>query len=237
MYAFNEKDTYKTLINSRLIIAYQSNVCYFRYNNKKDTFKRGVIMANHNEKKGMLIDVQPLKSKEEIREILEALGMSKEYGLRNQLLFKLGISTGLRCGDLVALKVEQVKGKSSFKIREGKTKKERTVHLDQLMVDIADYIDTLPPGTTYLFPSRKGDAHISTTQAYRIIIAAGDQIGNHSVGSHTMRKTFGYTYYNATNDIATLMEIFNHSSQKTTLRYIGMTDERIKQSIKNVSFF
>lgn len=193
-------------------------------------------MANHNEKKGMLIDVQPLKSKEEIREMLDALGRT-EFGLRNQLLFKLGISTGLRCGDLVALRVEQVKGKSSFKIREGKTKKERTVHLDQLMVAIADYVDTLPPGTTYLFPSRKGDEHISTTQAYRIITDAGDKIGNNSVGSHTMRKTFGYTYYNATNDIATLMEIFNHSSQKTTLRYIGMTDERIKQSIKNVSFF
>lgn len=236
MYAFNEKDTYKTLIYRRLIIAHLPNVCYFRYNDKKDTLKRSVIMANHNEKKGMLIDVQPLKSKEEIREMLDALGRT-EFGLRNQLLFKLGISTGLRCGDLVALKVEQVKGKSSFKIREGKTKKERTVHLDQLMVDIADYIDTLPPGTTYLFPSRKGDAHISTTQAYRIITDAGDKIGNHSVGSHTMRKTFGYTYYNATNDIATLMEIFNHSSQKTTLRYIGMTDERIKQSINNVSFF
>lgn len=194
-------------------------------------------MANHNDKKGMLIDVQPLKTKQEIAEMLEALGMSKEYGLRNQLLFKLGISTGLRCGDLVALKVEQVKGKSSFKIREGKTKKERTVYLDSVMADIADYIETLPSDTVYLFPSRKGDGHITTTQAYRVITKAGDMIGNHSVGSHTMRKTFGYTYYNATNDIATLMEIFNHSSQKTTLRYIGMTDERIKQSIKNVSFF
>ena len=194
-------------------------------------------MANHNSKKGMLIDVQPIKTKQEIAEMLEALGMSKEYGLRNQLLFKLGISTGLRCGDLVALKVEQVKGKSSFKIREGKTQKERTVYLDGVMADIADYIETLPSDTVYLFPSRKGDGHITTTQAYRVITKAGDLIGNHSIGSHTMRKTFGYTYYNATRDIATLMEIFNHSSQKTTLRYIGMTDERIKESIKNVSFF
>lgn len=194
-------------------------------------------MANHNVKKGMLIDVQPIKTKQEVAEMLEALGMSKEYGLRNQLLFKLGISTGLRCGDLVALTIEQVKGKSSFKIREGKTQKERTVYLDSVMADIADYIETLPSDTTYLFPSRKGGGHITTTQAYRVITKAGDMIGNDSVGSHTMRKTFGYTYYNATNDIATLMEIFNHSSQKTTLRYIGMTDERIKQSIKNVSFF
>ena len=192
-------------------------------------------MANFNQKKGMLIDVQPLKTKKEIHDMIEALGMA-EYGLRNQILFKLGISTGLRCGDLVALRVEQVKGKSSFKIREGKTKKERTVYLDSMMVDIADYIETLPPAALYLFPSRKG-GHITTTQAYRIITKAGEMVGNTSIGSHTMRKTFGYTYYKATNDTATLMEIFNHSSQKTTLRYIGMTEERIQQSIRRVSFF
>ena len=48
-------------------------------------------------------------------------------------------------------------------------------------------------------------------------------IGNHSIGTHTMRQMFGYTYYQATKDVATLMEIFNHSSQKTTLSYIGIT--------------
>jgi len=203
---------------------------------QKDTFEKGFFMANMNEKKGMLIDVQPIKSKDEIKELIEALGMSTN-GLRDQLLFKLGISTGLRCGDLVALKVEQVKGKSSFKIREGKTKKERTVYLNNLMADIADYIETLPNEAVYLFPSRKGDGHITTTQAYRIIAKAGDMIGNHSIGTHTMRKTFGYTYYQATKDVATLMEIFNHSSQKTTLRYIGITEEAIENSIKGVSFF
>lgn len=193
-------------------------------------------MANLNEKKGMLIDVQPIISKQEINELIEAIGMSQN-GLRDQLLFKLGVSTGLRCGDLVALKVEQVKGKSSFKIREGKTKKERTVYLNNLMADIADYIETLPFDAIYLFPSRKGGSHITTTQAYRIIAKAGDMIGNHSIGTHTMRKTFGYTYYQATKDVATLMGIFNHSSQKTTLRYIGITEEAIENSIKSISFF
>lgn len=198
--------------------------------------KEVISVANTNEKKDMLIDVQPLKTKQEVNDLIEALGMSQN-GLRDQLLFKLGVSTGLRCGDLVALTVEHAKGKSNFKIREGKTKKERTVYLNNLMADIADYIETLPTGTIYLFPSRKGEGHISTTQAYRIITKAGDMIGNHSIGTHTMRKTFGYTYYRATKDVATLMEIFNHSSQKTTLRYIGITEESIENSIKGVSFF
>jgi len=194
-------------------------------------------MANNESKEGMIIDVQPLKTKQDVNGLIEALGMTKEFGLRNQLLFKLGITTGLRCGDLVALTVEQVKGKSNFKIREGKTKKERTVTLSHVMADIADYIETLPVGTVYLFPSRKGDSHISTTQAYRIITKAGDMIGRKDIGTHTMRKTFGYTYYQATKDVATLMEIFNHSSQEITLRYIGSTDEDRENSIKSISFF
>ena len=193
-------------------------------------------MANLNSKQGMVIDVQPLRTKKEINDMIDALGMSNN-GLRDQLLFKLGISTGLRCGDLVSLKVEDVKGKSSFKIVEGKTDKPRAVYLGNLMADIADYIETLPSDTVYLFPSRKGDKHITTTQAYRIITKAGDMIGNHSIGTHTMRKTFGYIYYQAKKDVATLMNIFNHSSQAITLRYIGIEEEQIEESIKSISFF
>lgn len=69
---------------------------------------------------------------------------------------------------------------------------------------------------------------------------AGDMNGNHSIGTHSMRKTFSYTYYQVTKDFATLMEIFNHSSMKTTLRtlrYIVNTDESIENSIKSISFF
>lgn len=193
-------------------------------------------MANSNSKEGMLIDVQPLKTMKEIHDMIEALGMTKN-AKRDQLLFKLGISTGLRCGDLVGLKVEQVKGKTSFKIREGKTSKERTVHLDKVMVEIAEYLETLPAEAVYLFPSRKGDSHITTTQAYRILAKAGDMIGRHDIGTHTMRKTFGYQFYTQTKDLEQLMTILNHSSQKITLRYIGITKETIETSIKSVTFF
>lgn len=193
-------------------------------------------MANNNSKEGMFIDVQPLKTKKEIHDMIEALGMTKN-GKRDQLLFKLGISTGLRCGDLVGLKVEQVRGKTSFNVREGKTSKERTVHLDKVMVEIAEYLETLPTETVYLFPSRKGDCHITTTQAYRILAKAGDMVGRNDVGTHTMRKTFGYQFYTQTKNLEQLMTILNHSSQKITLRYIGITKETIETSIKSVTFF
>lgn len=196
-------------------------------------------MANTKPRKGMEVNVQPLKNQKEIREFIHALGKDKSelQKQRDQLLFKVGITTGLRVGDIVKLKVETVKGKPRFNIKEGKTQKSRTVNLKHIMSDIADYIELLPPDVVYLFPSRKGDGHISTTQAYRILTKAGELLGRDDIGTHTMRRTFGYNFYNQTHDIATLMTIFNHSSQAITLRYIGMTDERINKSIEDVVFF
>lgn len=193
-------------------------------------------MANMNAKKGMVIDVQPLRTQHEIKEMIDAIELAPKNGKRNSLLFKIGISTGLRVGDIVALRMKDVKGVSSFVIREGKTKKPRTVYLNAIMADIADYLADMP-SEGWLFPSRKGDGHISTTQAYRIITDAGELLGKHDVGTHTMRKTFGYHYYRKMHDVATLMTIFNHSSQAITLRYIGVTADEIENSLKDFRLF
>ena len=50
------------------------------------------------------------------------------------------------------------------------------------------------------------------------------------VGTHTMRKTFGYHHYKKFKDIAMLQKIFNHSSQTVTLRYIGIEQDQIEES-------
>lgn len=199
-------------------------------------------MANTLPKKDITIDVQPLRTKKEIAELRDALnvaGKKRQQSARNLLLFNIGINTGLRISDIVTLRVDDVRGKSSVLVREGKTKKMRTVHLSALMADIADYIETLPQGTVWLFPSRNGSGagktagHISTTQAYRILTGAADLIGRKDIGTHTLRKTFGYFYYKKTHDVATLMEIFNHDSQATTKRYIGIREDEIAETLRD----
>jgi len=188
--------------------------------------KGALIMAKEH-----IENVQPLRSAEEIKEMREALEMTTQAS-RNLLLFNIGINTGLRIGDIVKLRIEDVKGRTSFVIREGKTKKPRTVHLTAIMADVADYLADMP-SEGWLFPSRKGDGHITTTQAYRILTKAADMIGRDDIGTHTLRKTFGYHYYRRTRDVATLMEIFNHADQATTKRYIGIREDEIKDSLRD----
>ena len=88
----------------------------------------------------------------------------------------------------------------------------------------------------YIFQSRKGaNKPITRVQAYRILNSSAQKIGLEEIGTHTLRKTFGYHFYNQTKDIALLQELFNHSAPSVTLRYIGINQDKIDQAYDNFS--
>ena len=57
---------------------------------------------------------------------------------------------------------------------------------------------------------------------------------DYNIGTHSLRKTFGYHYYRETHDVATLMKLFNHSKEETTLIYIGIASDEIKAAFLKV---
>ncbi|WP_257009432.1 site-specific integrase [Bacillus sp. 7884-1] len=175
-------------------------------------------------------DVQPLRSKEKIEDMKWSL---KQWcGQRDYILFLIGINTGLRISDLVKLKTKDIKRKKSITVREGKTKKPRTLNLTNIYEEIQAYIAEID--SEWLFPSRQGGSHITTTQAYRQLVKAGKMVEiEEGIGTHTMRKTFGYWFYKQTKDIAKLQTILNHSKPEITLRYIGITQEEIEDSLND----
>ncbi|MGD6959754.1 site-specific integrase [Rossellomorea aquimaris] len=175
-------------------------------------------------------DVQPIRSKELIEDMKWSL--KKWCGERDYILFLLGINTGLRVGDLLKLKVSDVRRKKRIVIHEGKTKKPRTINLSNVYDEVQAYIKEID--SEWLFPSRKGDKPITTTQAYRQLNKAGNMVDiDEGIGTHTMRKTFGYWFYKQTKDVAKLQAILNHSHPEITLRYIGITDEEIEEDLNN----
>ncbi|MBK0072359.1 site-specific integrase [Bacillus sp. S56] len=188
-------------------------------------------MAAKTSKKDEIKDVQPIRSLDKIDDMKWSL--KKWCGERDYILFLLGINTGLRVSDLLKLKINDITGKKKLTVKEGKTEKPRTIHLTNIYKELNDYIGTLE-GTVWLFPSRKGNKPISRIQVYRQLNKASDMVDiSDGIGTHTMRKTFGYWYYKQTKDIATLQQILNHSHPEITLRYIGITDEEIENSLLN----
>lgn len=188
-------------------------------------------------KNNRIENVEPLRTIEEINEMKLAIKRGdkgthkrKELAERDVLLFLIGINTGLRVNDILNLKVGDVADKKLLRIREGKTKKIREININMLSDEINNYA-TDKKSEDYLFKSQKGNK-LTTTQVYRILNNAGKFLGRNDIGTHTMRKTFGYHHYKQYKDVAMLQEIFNHSAPSITKRYIGIRQDEINETLK-----
>lgn len=150
-----------------------------------------------------------IRDVQKIQEMKEALAY---YGSeRDVFLFNPRINCGLRVSDMLGLK-KDIKS-YTIKLREQETRKQKRIPLYHLKKDIDRYIHEY-----YLFKSNKLDSEgqskpISRVHAYRILNHSANSIDLSEIGTHSMRKTFGYHYYKKTKDIALLMNLFNHSSQ------------------------
>lgn len=169
--------------------------------------------------------VEPIRDKDDIKRMQDYL---REQNERNYVLFMVGLYSGLRISDIVPLKVRDVVG-THIEIKEKKTNKTRRFPISpRLNKVLNNYINTNElKEYDYLFPSRKHSkidgikiTHIQRKAAYTILKNAGNHVGLMNIGSHSMRKTFGYHFYNQTHDVVTLMELYNHSTPDITLRYI-----------------
>lgn len=175
--------------------------------------------------------VEPIREKNKLEEMKTEL---LKKGYRDYMLFVLGINTGLRVSDLLDIKVSAVKKKTHLVLVEQKTDKVKKFFINsQLGQDIANYIRGMDDNE-YLFQSQKGNNKpISRVQAYRVLNGAAKGVGLESIGTHTLRKTFGYWHYKQYKDVALLQELFNHSSPSVTLDYIGINQDVLDETIKD----
>jgi len=179
-------------------------------------------------------EVKPITDKKVISNIKNELAKT---GMRDVLLFTMGINTGLRISDLLKLTVADVRDRATVAITEKKTGKKKEFPLnDTVQAVLRPFIKGMADHE-FIFQSRKGiNRAISRQQAYNIINNACKKCGvNDEIGTHTLRKTFGYHHYKQNKDVAFLQKILNHSAPSITLRYIGITQEEINNSYNNFS--
>ena len=175
--------------------------------------------------------VEPIRDKSLIDMVKRIL---KRQGSRNHLLFVMGINIGLRISDTLKLKVKDVRNKDYIELYEQKTKKfKRFPITSSYKADLEDFI-VGKDDEEWLFASRRGGKPITRIQAYRILQNACLEAGiTAKIGTHTLRKTFGYHFYQEHKDIGLLQYIFNHSSQQVTLLYIGITQDIVDSKLRS----
>ncbi|WNR43780.1 tyrosine-type recombinase/integrase [Paenibacillus roseipurpureus] len=165
--------------------------------------------------------VQPIREQEKIEQIQEVL---REQSIRDWLLFTIGINSGLHLSDLLYLRVKDVVDRNVVSVREEKTGKVKTFQLSaQLKAYIKEYVQYMD-ADSYLFPSQRTGNPIKRIRVYRILNQAAKQVGLTDIGTHTLRKTYGYHYYLRTKNVSVLRDLFNQSAPSVTLKYIGVNN-------------
>lgn len=171
--------------------------------------------------------VEPIKNLKHLRKIEKYLEQKSQ---RNLLLFTIGINCGLRISDIVALNVGDVRNKSHIQITEKKTGKFKKFPINRKLKPMFKNFTKGKRSDEPLFITIFGN-RMDRYGAYYILKTTCTTLKlQEKIGTHTMRKTFGYHHYQKFKDVALLQKIFNHSNPQTTLRYIGIEQDEIDNS-------
>lgn len=177
--------------------------------------------------------VEPIRKKSDVKRLLQHLAPHP----RNYALFVIGINCGLRYSDLARICVKDVKGLAvgeSFFIQEKKTKKRREIVINNAMHDAIEKLLTAYP---YYKPhepifqgSIRGEA-LTWRSANELVKQWGRFLDlRFNVGTHTLRKTFGYHQrkYGGVA-IELIQRALNHKHYRDTERYIGIEDVEVRE--------
>ncbi|NCU28714.1 MAG: site-specific integrase [Candidatus Moranbacteria bacterium] len=188
--------------------------------------------------------VQPIRNIKVIEKMKRL--MLKDHKIREYVLFTIGINFGIRISDILALKWKDIwdgkKFHDQIAIREKKTNKHKTFVLNDscrsaLKLLLEEFNEA--QSEDYLFPSlsnRVKNKPVSRQYVWDFMNQYARLAGSEErVGTHTLRKTFGYFAYQKGISLELLQAILNHNSSKETLLYIGITQDEINDVYINLN--
>ncbi len=174
---------------------------------------------------------------EQIKTVSEML-LKRGNGERHQLIWLLGINTGLRISDILTMTMEKLTGRD---LKMQKTKKNVKMIVPEGILEkcrefaakhnIAD--DELLFGETRKRQSSgfkiKKNGTMTRQAIYKVWSEIGEQIGV-NIGCHSSRKSFGRLVYNKTKDIVLVARFLGHTDITATFSYIGLTDTKMQDT-------
>ncbi len=145
----------------------------------------------------------------EMEHVLAALTPS------NRLVCRVCLQTGLRVGDVVSLKTQDLK--AQFWITEAKTKKRRRVNLPR---DLLDQIRA-QAGEVWAFPGRSPGKHRTRQAVWADVKRAARAFRiRQNIAPHSFRKVYAVELLRRCGDVKRVQRALNHSDCATTMVYV-----------------
>ena len=173
---------------------------------------------------------------DEIKHIEKTVDTSTKQGKRDYAIILLASRMGLRSGDIVRLKIEDIKGKTEINIIQQKTGK--ALHLpliEEVSMAIEDYLSVRPSSAAKeIFINVYAPYNPISTGTIRnllkkYIAAAGIDVGNRKKGPHALRSSLASSMVNDDVSYETVRKILGHSSNNAIKHYARIDVEKLRQ--------
>ena len=232
---FYLNDMFNKNYSSKTISRHLSSLrTFFKYLSKENiiTFNPMVLISNPKEEKKL----PTYLNYRELDDFLEIPDRNTVLGLRDACILELLYSTGIRVGELVNIKMQDIDfSQNRIKIL-GKGNKERYVLFGSKCRNLLnDYLNKSRPNlvkqkSDYLFLNQRGTG-ISVRTAEMIVdtVVKKSSIKAH-VSPHTLRHTFATHMLNSGCDIRVVQELLGHENLTTTEVYTHITSEELRNT-------
>ena len=213
VYLFEKKRASTSTLNQAI------NALKFYYGN---ILKRKFVFEVKRPRKDKKLPV--VLSKEEVAKILDSVD-----NIKHKAILMLVYSAGLRVGEVVKLKPEDIDSKRMLiHIRGSKGRKDRyTILSESVLKILREYWQQYKP-REWLFEGAKQEKHISIRTAQKIFEHACEKAGiKKEITIHTLRHSFATHLLESGVDLRYIQELLGHKHSKTTEIYTHVSVKSI----------
>ncbi len=146
--------------------------------------------------------------------------------LKHRAIILLTYSGGLRLGEVVRLKVEDIDlDRKLVHVRQGKHRKDRYTMLSAVAQKaVQDYRRQYPP-ETWLFPGARPGRHLTERSVQKAFDRTCKKANiNKRISIHTLRHSFATHLLERGTDLRYIQVLLGHASPKTTQIYTRVTN-------------
>jgi integrase len=195
------------------------------------------------------IDLPPMERRVPKRVLTpeQLSGLSSTLAEPVRTVVLLGVLTGLRIGELLALEVDDVDltwgmvsvRRDVYRGRIGTPKtpgSERQIPLATPLIPLLNnWLAIRPSGSSWLFPSATGTPLLDRNLMRRHFWSACEKLGIPRFGRHSLRHTFSTYNGNVGVSMPVLQSLLGHSSPETTMIYTHPLEDAKRQAVEHLA--
>lgn len=161
--------------------------------------------------------------------------MSVPTGIRDAAIIRLMINAGLRCMEVLNLRVNEINfDDGRVFIRQGKGKRDRIIWIGDEDLEILNNWVSLKPESEYMFTTLKGRVLMSRYIRAMIKRRARNAGITKDVHPHMLRHSFATDLLRRSRNIRLVQKALGHSSISTTMIYTHIYDEELSDAMKSL---